>query len=193
MVRDCAVDSWRIAFDFGWKGARSRIWYIQDSGRANRNAEKCRNTATVSVMLTGTLAACDLIACLPMNQLVFLHSTSLQLRFSRLQLHNPRLLDFLARLPKIPLACKAPVQVSNHPHLYRIYILAHCMIDLLSKAGEVLSGLEKALDEVSDCLSGVVDSLLEGIPFVLHQDGDYIDAVDSSGSLHVEAVQVLGE
>src|SRR5258708_15560540 len=94
----------------------------------------------------------------------------LQLRLPGTQLHNPRVLDFLALLSKVPPACKAPVQVPNHPCLHGINVLVHCTIDLLPETGEDLSSSEKAMDDTCDCLPDVIDSLLEGVPFVFHQD-----------------------
>ena len=61
---------------------------------------------------------------------------------TREQLHNHRLLKFLANLPEVSLARKAPVQISNHPRLHDMNVLTHCTINLLSKAGEILAASE---------------------------------------------------
>ena len=92
----------------------------------------------------------------------------LQLQYLRTQLNYPCLLDILTHLPKIPFACKTPVQISNHPRSQWHQCTCSLPGQFLDKSLGSPTCFEKVLNETSKCSSSMVDSLLQGVLLLLH-------------------------
>ena len=91
----------------------------------------------------------------------------IHIKYLRTQLNYPWLLDILTHLPKMPFACKTPVQISNHPRSQWHQCTCSLPGQFLDKSLGSPTCFEKVLNETSKCSSSMVDSLLQGVLLLL--------------------------